>query len=149
MERQWVGFYRRLIREIGLEGSCIDKDPVRSVDITSDDAIKKGVKEPKFIVDAVKRKAEELADDGAEAIQIGCGFFSPICTMEGLTSVRDGKVPLLDPLLIGLKVAEIMVTFKRTLGLPIRHGLSCYDQIPADILNHIRKSYNLPPIGQD
>lgn len=145
-EPYWVIHYRELLRKYGLEAFCIDKDPVRSVDLTTNDAASKGMKEPKIIVEAVRRKAEELAEDGAEAIQVGCGMFSPICTMAGLSSVKDGRVPLLDPLLVGLKTAEMMVTFHQTLGMPFRRGLNAYNPIPMDDLNRIRRSFNLPPV---
>ena len=62
--------------------------------------------------------------------------------------VKDGKVPLLDPILVGFKTAEMMVTFKKTLGTPFKSGLSCYENIPKENLDSIRKSYNLPPINQ-
>ena len=129
-----------------MEGFFIDKDPVRSVDLTTSDAITKGMKEPGMIVEAVKRKAEELADDGADVIEIGCGLFGPICTMAGLTSLKDGRVPLLDPMLVGFKIAEIVVTISQTLGIPFRRGLSCYERISKEEFDNIRKSYNLPLI---
>ena len=145
-ERQAIIQYRRLIRRYSLDRFLSDKDPIRGVDITTEDVIAKGMNEPKLIVDAVRKTAEELADDGAEAIHIGCGLFGPLCSMAGLRSVKHGKVPLLDPILVGLKLAETMVSFRQALGTPFRSGLSCYEQIPTEDLNQIRKAYNLPPI---
>lgn len=145
-EYRWVSHYRQLIKTYGLDGFCIDKDPVRSVDITTDEVINKGMKDPQLIVDAVRKTAEELANDGAEVVQIGCGLFDSICYMAGLNSVMDGKVPLTAPLLVSLKVAETMVTFEKEFGTPFRSGLSCYEKIPKEDLNSIREKYNLPMV---
>jgi len=143
-EHEAIIQYRRLIRRYGLERFLSDKDPIRGVDVHTEDLITKGMKEPQLIVDAVRKKAEELAGDGAEAIHLGCGLFGPFCNMFGLSSVNDGKVPLVDPILVGLKTAETMVTFKQALGTPFRSGTSCYAQIPIKDLNNIRKAYDLP-----
>lgn len=148
-EPRWVHHYMRMIRTYGLEGLCITNNPVRSVDITTDVVISKGMQEPQMIVDAVRKVAEGLAEDGAEAIQIGCGLFAPICTMAGLVSVKNGLVPLVDPLLVGLKTAEMAVIFKQGLGTPFRSGNGCCDAIPTERLNRLRSSYGLAPVTID
>jgi len=136
-----------MIKTYSLDSFFINKDPVRNGDIATRESVKKGLDEPKLLVELVRKVAEERAEDGTEAILIGCGFFAPFCTMAGLNSVRDGKVPLLDPLLVGLKVAEMMVTFYQVLGVPFRSELSCYEQISTEDLNRIRRRYNLPSIS--
>jgi len=141
-----VTAYRRYIKQMGLDHFLSDKDPVRSVDFPTEDIAAKGMREPQLLVDSVKRAAEALADDGCDAIEIGCGLYSPLCTMAGLTSVKNGKVPLLDPVLISFKMAETMVKLNQVFGIPFRSGTSCYAPVAPEDLNNIRKEYNLPPV---
>jgi len=145
-ERGFVNEYYCLLKEYGLESRAINKDPVRSISLPSDVAVTEGMKNPQLIVDAVKETATELINDGAEVIMIGCGVYSPLCTEAGLTTMMDGKVPILDPVVISFKMAEIMVDLKKSLGLPTTSGLSTFAKIPKDHLNRIRTKFNLPAI---
>jgi Asp/Glu/hydantoin racemase len=144
-EPEAVVAYRRYIKQLGLDHFLSDKDPIRSVDFPTED-IAKAMSEPQLLVESVRRAAEALADDGCDAIEIGCGLYSPLCTMAGLTSVKNGKVPLLDPVLISFKMAETMVMLNQAFGTPFRSGTSAYAPVSPEDLNKIRKEYNLPPV---
>ncbi len=67
--------------------------------------------------------AEGCIADGAEVIIAGCALLAPLLTLSGLT--RIGKVPVLNPVLIGIKWAEMLVDLQK-LGLPIisRQGIN-------------------------
>lgn len=145
-EPKFVNVYYALLRKYGLEGQAIRNNPVRSMALPSDVAVTDGMKNPQLIIDSVKETATELINDGAEVIMIGCGVYSPICTEAGLTTMMDGKVPVLDPVVISFKIAEVMVDLKRSIGLPTISGLSNYGKIPKDYLNKIRTKFNFPAI---
>jgi len=141
-ERGFINEHYRLIKQYGLE----NRVTARSLALPTDKAVIEGLENPKLIVDAVKDTATELINSGAEVIIVGCGVYSPICTEAGLITMMDGKVPILDPVVISFKMAEIMVDLKKSLGLPTTSGLSTFAKIPKDHLNQIRTKFKLPAI---
>ena len=60
--------------------------------------------------------------DGAEVIITGCALLAPLLTLSGLTEI--GKVPVINPVLVGIKWAEMLVDLQK-LGVPIisRQGM--------------------------
>ena len=60
--------------------------------------------------------ARGCIQDGADVLIVGCGLLSPMLTV---TNVKDiDGVPIIDPMLVSLKVAEMLVDF-RAAGIPI------------------------------
>jgi allantoin racemase len=145
-ERGFVNGFYSLLRKYGLENHMMGGNAVRGMAIPLDVAVTEGMKNPQLIVRAVKETATELINEGAEVIIIGCAIAGPICSEFGLTTLLDGKVPVLDPVAIGFKIAEIMVDLRKSLSLPTTSGLSTYAKIPKDDLNLIRKKFCLTVI---
>lgn len=95
------------IERYGLRSRAIDYKPVRSLTLTYDD-IKAGFNgDCTPLMDDFKSIARTCIADGAEVIIAGGGLFSILLTQEGLREI-DG-VPFLDPFLISLKTAEVMI----------------------------------------
>ncbi|PYV36703.1 MAG: hypothetical protein DMG06_30120 [Acidobacteria bacterium] len=90
----------------------------------------------------VARKCVE--QDGAEAILMGCTLQS--CP---LTAARKGDlmgVPIIDPVLIGLKATEFAIELRRV-GLPIVSRFGAWQKPPTDEVAQLMAPPNLLPRG--
>ena len=113
-------------------------NPVRGVNLSTFEAITKGIEDNSIIVKAVEEVARELVQDGAEVIVIGCGLYAPICTINGLVKL-EGDVPILDPMAISFKLAEVMLDLKNSIGLPVLSRVGMYPRMPEKDVKRIRE----------
>lgn len=127
--------WEKMLNNYGFRDRAII-NPVRGVNLCTHEASTKGMEDPSIIVKVVKEKAEELVQDGAEVIVIGCGFYAPICTLYGLVKLEH-NIPLLDPMAIGFKLAEVMVDLKTSIGLPALSRVGMYPRMPEIDVNRI------------
>jgi Asp/Glu/hydantoin racemase len=63
------------------------------------------------VIQNFREIAKGCIEDGAEAIIIGCGLVSPMLSTSGIRYVEE--VPVVDPILVGIKMAEILVDFQK------------------------------------
>jgi Asp/Glu/hydantoin racemase len=61
--------------------------------------------------------AKALIDDGADVVIGGCQLFGPILEKAGFSGVFDPGVPYIDGGAAGIKMAEMLVSMARTVGL--------------------------------
>ena len=66
-------------------------------------------------VESFRGVAQGCIDDGADVLVVGCGLLSPMLSLSDIKDI-DG-VPVIDPMQVSLKFAEMMVDFKRA-GMP-------------------------------
>lgn len=80
----------------------------------------RGLEDPQFVADGVERRARELVADGADVIVVGCCGLGPMCTLAGLSHIEVGsrRIPILDPVLIAMKSAEMSAGLRGAVGLP-------------------------------
>jgi len=80
----------------------------------------KGLQDPKFVADGVVKQARELVTEGADVIVVGCCGIGPFCSVAGLSKVKVGErdIPILDPMMVAMKSAEMAVDLKKGIGLP-------------------------------
>ena len=64
--------------------------------------------------------------EGAEVLILGCGLLSPVLTRNGIKEIEG--VPLIDPIIIGIKKAEIMVDLYKT-GIPVISRKGFYQKV--------------------
>ena len=83
----------------------------------------------------VARKCIE--EDEAEAILMGCTLQSCPLTVSGVGDSLGA--PIIDPVLVGIKVTEFMVEAKRV-GLPILSRFGTWQKPPADEVALLRKA---------
>jgi len=89
------------------------KEPVRTVPVevymrASTNPNRENIEELKTVYINV---AKELIHDGAELLINACGGMGPLLFVEGLKDV-DG-VPVLEPLASGIKMAEVIIKYKK------------------------------------
>ncbi|MGA2463432.1 MAG: aspartate/glutamate racemase family protein [Thermodesulfobacteriota bacterium] len=105
----------KLIDQYRMADNVIDPKPIRSLTLSNLEIMNcfQGNWAP--IVENFQGVAKDCIEDGAEVIIVGCGFISPILSTSGIRYVED--VPILDPILVGIKVAEMMVDLQKA-GIP-------------------------------
>lgn len=117
-EAAWTFQMERNIEEFGMGHFAIPVHPVRAISVPMDKffgAMASG--DYSVVVEDFTRVAKGCIADGADVIISGCGLMSPMLTLSGITEV-DG-VAVVDPMLSALKMAEMMVDYKRA-GLPVK-----------------------------
>lgn len=88
-----------------------------------------------IVFEDISRKCVE--EDGAEAILMGCTLQSCPLTVTGVDDSLGA--PIIDPVLVGLKVTEFMVEARRA-GLPVLSRFGTWQQPPADEVERLRRA---------
>jgi allantoin racemase len=131
------------LRLYGLEDRAIPR-PVRSLDPPSDaDLLVESVTDPhRRLIPNLERVAQGCIQDGAEVIVIGCGYYGPILSQHGYNEIPGTGVPVLDCSAAGLKLAEILVDLRQSIGLGKSKALY-FRQPPQDTLEKVRGVHGL------
>lgn len=111
-----------LVDRYGFRPYMINKEPLRVIPF---DAYIKATTSPskksiKSLKDAYIDVAKGSIRDGAEIIITGCGGLGPLLAVEGMWEVEG--VPVLDPMIAGVKMAEALIDLKRT-GIKVSRRL--------------------------
>jgi len=101
---------------------------------------------PKLAADAVAEVAEECVADGADVIVIGCAGTGLLCSMAGLNKITVGRqvIPVLDPVMVAMKTAEMAVDIKRGSGLPVPSRTRNYVLPSKEDWARVRSAFGLP-----
>jgi len=114
-DRSWSEYCDMMTNNYGL-GSRLAG--VKSIKIPSMEAFTVGFEKPEIVANAVAETAEELVEQGADAIVIGSAGLSVISSAAGLTRTATSGAPIFDCLTVGLKMAELRVDLVKKFGLP-------------------------------
>jgi allantoin racemase len=120
--------------------SAISYYPVRHLTLgkTFFEARSRGDYSP--IIEDFKNIAQQCIKDGADVLIAGCGALSPVLTVNSVTEI-DGA-PIIDPIQVSLKFAEILVDFKAS-GMPIASNKGLFLKASKDNILNVRKSLGL------
>lgn len=113
-DRSWSEYCDMMANAYGL-GSRLTG--VKSIKIPSMEAFTVGFEKPEIVANAVAETAEELVQQGADAIVIGSAGLSVMSSAAGLTRTASGA-PIFDCLTVGLKMTELRVDLTKKFGLP-------------------------------
>ena len=104
------------IDELNMRSSVISYRPVRCLTLDSSTFLNclGGDYDP--IIENFEEVAQGCVKDGADVLIPGCGLFSPMLSLSKISDV-DGA-PIIDPMQVSLKFAEMMVDF-RAAGMPV------------------------------
>ena len=133
-----------MLRLYGLESRGIT-NPVRVMSMPFREFVLNVKEAQDEIISDVIEMARSLVTEGAETIILGCTGLGPIFTIEGITSLPDLEVPILDCLAVAIKTAESVVDFKERLGLPITSRACMYQPPREKDLMMARESFGLKP----
>ena len=120
-------------------GVRMDKEPFAQ-------AWEKGLQNPKAAADSVAETARECVADGADVIVVGCCGLGPLCSMAGFNKLTiDGQdIPVLDPVMLAAKTAEMAVDIRKGTGLPIPSRVRNYVLPSRDDWTRVRSAFGLP-----
>lgn len=104
------------IEALNMRPFAIDYRPARhlTLDATTFSKCLSGDYSP--VIENFTEIAQDCIKDGADVLIVGCGLFSPMLTVNNIRDI-DG-VPIIDPMQVSLKFAEMMVDFKAA-GMPV------------------------------
>ena len=140
-ERPMAIEIERNLKLYGLEERAI-RDPIVPVGIPSREWLSRGMAEPGFVVEEIRRKAEECVARGAEVVLIGCVGLSSIATLGGLTRLEGVDVPIIDCVQAALKMAEMRADSGR-IGWPAVSRAGLYAQPRAKDVQRVRATFSV------
>jgi len=118
------------LRVYGMEAHSITRKPVRSLTV-SEAELFAGFQEGSNVINNFTEVARGCIEDDADVLIIGCGLLAPVLTLNGITEVDN--VPIVDPILISIKMAEILVDLKKA-NIPIISGKGLYAETPKELI---------------
>jgi Asp/Glu/hydantoin racemase len=124
----WEKKVERIISMYGIRDLVLPHKPCRPFSISIDD-----FKDENRVLDNFVETARGAIHDGADVVVLACVNCSTFLTHKGIGDI-DG-IPLVDGAIAALKMAEVMVDFKRA-------GFwRSKKTIPMDIKEGLRKGY--------
>ena len=84
-----------------------------------------------------------VQEDGAEVLIAGCTLAGSVLSKEARNDPESSIAPIIDGMLPGFKMAEMMVTLG-TVGLPPVSRIGVFEQPPLEDLEKLRNSQNQP-----
>lgn len=134
-----VDFVPHMLEEVaryGLSSRLIQRQPVRSISLTGSQVAACFSGDHGAVVEDFGRVARGCIADGAEVVIAGCGLISPMLTEAGVHQIDN--VPVVDPLLCGIKTAELMVDLQKA-GHPVISRKGFYMRPPQADLDALRE----------
>ena len=120
---EFIPIIQELLNLYQMDHFSITYKPVRSLSVSFHELINSLDKRDfNPLITDFKTVALGCIDDEAEVLIVGCGLICPLLLEAGLKDLEG--VPIVNPQLIGLKVAEVMVDLHQA-GIPVisRKGL--------------------------
>lgn len=128
------------IDRYGLRDNLIGRNPVRTITLSEKEFMGCLSGNYKPVVNNFTTIARGCIEDGAEVLIAGCGVLSNMLTDAGLMQV-DG-VPVIDPEIIALKTAEMLVDMHRA-NIPIVSRKGIYALTPRKALEEVKDTFGL------
>lgn len=129
------------LRWYGFESRTIRNRPVRSWESTWDECVEQFIDPNKSCIPKFDAVARECIKDGADVIINGCGWTGPAFTLAGYKQVKDSVVPIINPVAVGLKMAEALAELQKSVGLA--KSQSTYIPAPEELFVRLRRVYEL------
>ena len=125
------------IQKYGMRDQAISYSPVRAIPLSMGEFMACFAGDASRVLEAFQGIAVECIKDGAEVLVVGCGLLSTMLTHNGLLEVEG--VPIIDPMLLGIKVGELMVDLHKA-GLPFISRKGLYFKAPDQELKNVLSS---------
>jgi len=139
-----VPMIERNISLYGFKEQAITRRPVRRFGMTYDKLIRclQGTSD-EFLME-FEKTAKECIADGADVIIGGGQFFGPVFIKYQFFSIPNTGVPVVDCAACGLKLAEMLVTMRRSIGLTKSEHINApFRTPPRDVLDRVRRMFGL------
>jgi len=106
---------RMMLRQYGLDGKCVSHRPVG---IDANDLYPDTTSEDVVLERAVEVARKCVEEDGAEIIIPGCTLMGSVLTHTGGNAAERIGAPVLDGMVTGFKMAEMMADLHTLAGIP-------------------------------
>lgn len=117
---------RENIHRYGLYFHTIERNSIKSINLSTSEFLGCLAGDHTPVIENFQEVARGLIEDGAEVIIAGCGLLSVMLSRKGVSEI-DG-VPIIDPVLVAVKLAEAMVDLNRK-GIPIISRKGIYREV--------------------
>ncbi len=136
-DQRYVEEMAETIHLCGMGARAIAQRPVRAINLDEKEFL--GCLGGDFgpLVEDFTGVAQNCIQDGAQVIIAGCGLMSPALTQASLVQLQG--VPIIDPIVAGIKVAEMMVELKRA-GFSIVSRRGIFEEVPSQLQEEARSS---------
>lgn len=114
-DTRYVAPMTQILHRYSMSNFAIERNPVRSIGLSESQFLSSLANNQSRIIKDFTEVAKGCIQDGADVIIAGCGVMAPVLTLNGLRDV-DG-VPVVDPNLVSIKMAEMMVDLHKA-GIP-------------------------------
>lgn len=133
------------VRQHGLEQRLIPNG-IRFDEEPFAEAFPRWLAKPQLCVDSVARVAEGCVRDGADVIVLGCAGSCMLCSMVGFNKlmVAGQEVPILDSVMVAMKMAEMAVEIRTATALPIPSRTKNYVLPAPEDWRRVRTAFGLP-----
>ena len=118
-----------LIDHYRMSNNTIERKPVRSLTLSCPELMGSLLGDHTAIIQNFEEIAKDHIEDGAEVVITGCGLLAPVISMSGMRYVEG--VPIIDPILVSIKLAEMLVDLQRA-GIPIISRKGLYSAAPTE-----------------
>jgi allantoin racemase len=132
------------VRQHGLEQRLIH-DGIRFDEEPFTEAFPRWLANPQLCADSVARVAERCVADGADVIVLGCAGTCTLCSKVGLNKIDVGaqEVPIVDSVMVAMKMAEMAVDMRSGTGLPIPSRTKNYVLPAQQDWKRVRSAFGL------
>ena len=130
------------VRINGLEDRMI-ADPIAFMSMPTFEIFTKGFEDPEPVTAEIVDRAKACVDKGAEVVIIWSTGLGTFATRAGVSKIEGVDVPILAPIDIALKMAELRVDLKRSLGIPSMSRARMYATPSDKDIKRVRKLFGL------
>ena len=135
-ERVAASTLRRLVRTYGLEARCAS---IRHLDTVARDLYPE-VTPVSQVMERLVNVSRACLEDGAEVIVPGCSIIGAIFTQSfGDDPAQSIGLPVIDPMIVAFKMAEMMVDLHMMAGYPAVSRAGLWRKQPAQEYNELRQ----------
>ncbi len=145
--KEFIPIYEQNLRLYGFESRAIRQQPIRPLDLQTTasrfEQYLRFFEDPHSeLIPRFESVARSCVEDGAEVVIAGCGAIGPALTMADYVTVGDTGCPVIDPVTVAVKMAELLVDLRSATGLSKSKVLS-YQPLPEFLMQGIRKNFGL------
>ena len=140
----YVPMIERNIRLYSFENRCLTRRPVRRFGMTYENLVRcLQADDDEFLVE-FEKTAKECIADGADVIVAGGQLFGPVFLKYKFFSIPNTGVPVVECSACGLKMAELLVGLRRSMGLrKSEHVNAPFRTPPKETLDRVRREFQI------
>ena len=145
--KEFIPVYEQNLRVYGFENRTIQRQPIRPLNLPLDtsrfEQYMRYFTDPySELIPQFESVAKSCVDDGAEVVIAGCGAIGPALTLADYATVGETGCPVIDPVSVAIKTAELLVDLRSTTGLS-KSTVLAYRPLPKEIMQMVRTIFNL------